>query len=501
MSFLETKIQNRLGGYKHRLNTIDESLPEKLSNKKSAAIIGAGIAGLTSAIYLAERDFDVFVFEKNNYLGGKIGSWSVKFDDGFEINVEHGFHAFFRQYYNLKNLLQKIDCAKHLIPIDDYLILTKKLGNFSFKDIDTTPVKNILSMRKKGIYSFTDAMFKMKGLKLLELLKYDSGKTFRQFDNISFEDFANDTKLPPAMRLMFTTFSRAFFAEPKYISMAELIKSFHFYFLSNDHGLIYDVLNDDFEATLLNPAKEFIEKHSGTIFLNSPVTTIEKAAGKFNVQGKIVDYVILASDIPGIKRAVQYSPTIRNNYPDFVKQIQEQKESQRYAVLRIWTDKKLTGDYPFFIFTDALEILDSITIYHQMEKTSEEWVKKNGGGIYELHCYAVPNDFEESKVRDQFIKEFVEYFPEMEGAEILYENLQVKDDFTAFHTGLNKNRPGPITEIENLYLAGDWVRLPCPAMLMEAAATSAMIAVNDIFSKENLKQEVIWTVPLKGLMS
>ena len=62
------------------------------------------------------------------------------------------------------------------------------------------------------------------------------------------------------MRLMFTTFSRAFFAEPQYISMAELIKSFHFYFLSNDKGLIYDVLNDDFQSTLLTPAKRFIEE-------------------------------------------------------------------------------------------------------------------------------------------------------------------------------------------------------------------------------------------------
>jgi isorenieratene synthase len=184
-----------------------------------------------------------------------------------------------------------------------------------------------------------------------------------------------------------------------------------------------------------------------------------------------------------------------------MKQIQEMKESQRYAVLRIWTDKKLKGDYPFFIFTDALEILDSITIYHQMEKSSEEWVNKNGGGIYELHCYALPDDFDENKVRDQFIKEFEEYFPEIKEAKIIYENLQVKDDFTAFHTGLNKTRPGFKTEIDNFYLAGDWVKLPVPAMLMEAAATSAMFAVNDIFEKESLRQEMIWTVPVKGLLA
>ncbi len=501
MSFLDRQIEKRLGGYIHQFNTIDVSLPEKLTTPKSAAIVGGGIAGLTSAIYLAERGFNVYIFEKNNYLGGKVGSWKVKFDDGYETNVEHGFHAFFRQYYNLKNLLTKIDAAKYLIPIDDYLILTKEHGNFSFKDIDKTPVKNILSMRKKGIYSYADAMFKMKGIELLALLKYEKDKTFKSYDDVSFEKFAEETKLPPAMRLMFTTFSRAFFAEPKYISMAELIKSFHFYFLSNDHGLIYDVLNDDFEKTFLDPSKKFIEDRGGQIFLESPVTAIEQVGDKFNVQGKIVDYVIVASDIPGTKRALQYSPFIKSKYPNFMKQIQEQKVSQRYAVLRIWTDKKLEGDYPFFIFTDALEILDSITIYHQMEKTSEEWVAQNGGGIYELHCYALPDDFEESNVRDQFIKEFVEYFPEMKDAKIIYENLQVKEDFTAFHTGLNKNRPGPITEIDNFYIAGDWVKLPVPAMLMEAATTSAMIAVNDILKKEDLREEVIYTVPIKGLIT
>ena len=84
------------------------------------------------------------------------------------------------------------------------------------------------------------------------------------------------------MRLMFTTFSRAFFAEPQYISMGELIKSFHFYFLSNDHGLIYDVLNDDFEITLWNPIKKYLEVRNCRIFLNTPVKEIQKKdSGKF----------------------------------------------------------------------------------------------------------------------------------------------------------------------------------------------------------------------------
>jgi hypothetical protein len=56
------------------------------------------------------------------------------------------------------------------------------------------------------------------------------------------------------MRVIFSTFTRAFFAESQLMSMAEMIKSFQFYFLSNDPGLIYDVLRDDFERTFLAPA-------------------------------------------------------------------------------------------------------------------------------------------------------------------------------------------------------------------------------------------------------
>jgi len=79
--------------------------------------------------------------------------------------------------------------------------------------------------------------------------------------------------------------------------------------------------------------------------------------------------------------------------------------------------------------------------------------------------------------------------------------LQVKDDFTAFHTNLYKTRPTVKTEVENLFLAGDWVKLENPAMLMEAATTSALYAANSIFSKEGLKEEAILSVPLKGLLA
>lgn len=48
-----------------------------MSNKKRAIIIGAGIGGLASAIRLAVLGFEVEVFEKNSYVGGKLSHFTL----------------------------------------------------------------------------------------------------------------------------------------------------------------------------------------------------------------------------------------------------------------------------------------------------------------------------------------------------------------------------------------------------------------------------------------
>jgi len=44
-----------------------------MTGKKSAVIIGAGIGGIVTAIYLAKNGYDVTVFEKNSAAGGRCG--------------------------------------------------------------------------------------------------------------------------------------------------------------------------------------------------------------------------------------------------------------------------------------------------------------------------------------------------------------------------------------------------------------------------------------------
>ncbi len=129
-------IEKKLGGYCQQLNNINTSQVPNLQKPKSVAVIGGGLAGMSAAAYLAPRGFKVDIFEKDTFIGGKIGSWPVSFEDGYQTNVEHGFHGFFRQYYNLRALMETIGTSKYLIPLSDYLIKTLDQGEFSFKHID-----------------------------------------------------------------------------------------------------------------------------------------------------------------------------------------------------------------------------------------------------------------------------------------------------------------------------------------------------------------------------
>lgn len=499
-NWLRNKIKKRLHNYRVSINTVDTSLPLKISDSKKVAIIGAGIAGLSAAANLAERGFEVTLFEKNEYLGGKVGSWKFN-SHGELLRTEHGFHAFFRQYYNLRNFMKKVGIYQHLIPIDDYIIFYQNGKQQGFKGIDNTPALNIFDLRKKGVLS-NWTFLNPKSMNYLDLLKYHPEKTFEKFDHISFKAYANKTSMPSHLRLVFTSFARAFFAEPHKISMAELIKGFHFYFLGSDDGLIYDVLDDDFEHSFLQPIENYITQHHVNINRNTTIEKINYTNQRFEINTETFDYCILSLDAKHIVPLVKNSSGLEH-FSLFNQQIAQLKCTDSYAVLRIWTDKfENDKTLPFFIFTDRLKCLDSVTFYHKMEKESAVWSAKNNGGIFELHSYSLPDDLnDETAIKQQLLQEFFHYFPELKDIKIRHEFFQHRNDFPAFHLNQYKNRPTAKTEVPNLFLAGDWVKLPVPVMLMEAAYTSGAMAANNIFTQEGLQENQLESVALKGLFA
>jgi len=494
-------VERRLGGYRRQINRPDATRPRMLSSARKVIVAGGGLAGIACGALLSERGFGVTILEKNDYLGGKLGAWKKAFADGSEAWVDHGFHAFFRQYYNLRQFLAKIGASGRLAPIGDYLIRGVD-ASLSFGGTETTPLLNLLAMRTAGLFRLRDIFSNPRMFKLMEFLRYSPERSFDLFDDVSFQDYADSIGLPPMMRRVFISFTRAFFADPDKISYAELLKSFHFFYLSHDFGIDYDYLTGDCERLFARPAGEYLKKHGVEILLGCTVEKVENKGTGLLVGGRDCDYFILAADPKGARRIAEASPAFAGD-PEWREKIVRLKSAQGYAVYKIWTDRPLLGEYPPFFITDRFEVLDAFTQFHLFDPEAAAWAASNGGAVYELHCYAVPERYfgNDEKIKALFMEEAVRFFPELKGCRLLRESFHMNDDFTAFHKGLHGGRPSTAGRIANIFAAGDWVRLDMPAMLMEGAFSSGLLAANCVLAREGLAEEPIWSVPLRGIFA
>ena len=76
--------------------------------KKKIAIIGSGIAGL-SAAYFLQHEFDVTLYEKNDYLGGHANTREAQDSTGQPVAVDTGFIVYNELTYpNLSKLFQQL---------------------------------------------------------------------------------------------------------------------------------------------------------------------------------------------------------------------------------------------------------------------------------------------------------------------------------------------------------------------------------------------------------
>ncbi len=497
---LASVVESRLGGYRHRHVVPDPTLPERVVDPLRVAIVGGGLAGVGAATTLAERNADVVIFEKNPYFGGKIAAWEDVTSDGSTQKVAHGFHAFFRNYYNLNDFLRRIGIHRNFTSLDDYMVLSADGRLHSYKDVDTTPVLNLVSLADQGVFRWSEILFSQAIHEMDRFLLYDEATTFEQLDHVSFDRFAERAELPKSLMLSFNSFSRAFFADPDRLSTAELVKSFHFYYLSQDAGLIYDLPDDWYGDSLIEPLVAHLERYGVDIRLATPVTSIERPDGgpRFVVNGEPFDALVIASDVVGTAKLA--AGAWLDDVPETARKLRALKAGQRYAVLRMWLGGDLRRDVASYLVVDRQRTLDAVALLHRFERTFETWAGETGGSVVELHCYALPDDMPDEEVRDSLVSEFHRFFPEASAHEIVTEHLQIRADFPAFHIGMHADRPTTETELPGLVVAGDWVRLPFPATLMEGAFTSGVLAANALLRERGVQQAPVDRVPTQGVM-
>ncbi|RDH77363.1 FAD-dependent oxidoreductase [Mycolicibacterium moriokaense] len=471
-----------------------------LSRTPHVVVVGGGIAGLAAATGLVERGVSVDVIEREPYLGGRVGGWTETAEDGTELPMNRGFHAFFRQYYNLRDLLRRIDSGLGMLTaVEDYPLVDGQGRRDTFRGLPQTPPLNALA------FALRSPTFRLRDLARLNaraaapLAAVSVPEIYERLDHVDADRFLRDINFPAAARhLAFEVFSRSFFAEPDSLSAAELATMFHIYFLGSSEGLIFDVANANFEEALWNPLRRYLESRGARLHTGVSVTSVTTDP-RLEVRcdsgaGFECDGVVLATDVAGLQRIVEASPGLGDQ--GWRTRVAALGSAPPFVVQRLWLDRAVDADRAPFLGTGGRPPLDNVSVLERYESQASAWRRRTGGSVVELHSYAVTKP--DHNLGARMLGRLHELYPEIKDAEIVHERVLTRSDCPRFAPGDHAARPTVRTPHPAVMLAGDGIRVDLPVALMERAATTGWTAANELLAHYGVAGHVLHTVPVQG---
>jgi len=268
-------------------DTLD--LPRYLNTKKiqkSVVVIGAGLAGLACAYELSQRGFKVTLLERSPQLGGKIASWQIEVGDK-SFMMEHGFHGFFPQYYNLNSLVGELEITNNFVSLDFYSVVFNhnKYQPEVFRPSSSAFPWNVVDL------TFSSPNRWRWGINLTHPKHWDvfraiggfqAAKTFERLDNISVAEWVKDDFPRGLYDLYFLPFAKSSLNAPDKLSVGELMQFFHFYFFGNPEGLAFNGTRDDMGTSLVQPIAGAIAANGGEILTDVAVSEVRWKEGRID---------------------------------------------------------------------------------------------------------------------------------------------------------------------------------------------------------------------------
>jgi isorenieratene synthase len=467
------------------------------------AVIGGGIAGLAAATALAERGVRVTLYEREASLGGRLSGWRTRLTDGSEATMSRGFHAFFRQYYNLRGLLRRTDPAlAAFTPLPDYPLRHSGGLTDSFARVPRTPPWSALGFAALSpTFGWRD-LAAMDPRSALPLLDVRVPGVYERFDRVGAADFLAAIRFPEAARhLAFEVFSRSFFADPRELSAAEMLLMFHIYFLGSSEGLLFDVPSEPFPQALWEPLGGYLDRLGVDLRTGTAARRVRPAAdGDLIVESDRASErhqsVVLALDTAGLRDVVGASGPLGD--AAWRADIAGLRTAPAFLVSRLWLDRPVRDDRPGFLGTSGYHGLDNVSVLNRWEGEAAHWARRTNGAVVELHAYAVDGGAEPKDVQERLVAQLHAVYPETADARIVDIRHAWHADCPMFPVGGYARRPSVRTPHPRVMVAGDMVRTGLPVALMERAATSGFLAANALLAAWGIHGQVLWTVPRAG---
>ena len=265
-------------------DTLD--LPRQLNQQKTVVVVGAGLAGLACAYELCQRGFKVTLLERSPQLGGKIASWPIQVGNE-TFMMEHGFHGFFPQYYNLRSLVEELKITDNFVSLESYSVVFRdgKYNPEVFRPNHSAFPWNIvdLAIASPNWLHWGINLVKPKHWQVFQAIGgFQIPKSFDRLDHLSVQEWVENDFPQGLYDLYFLPFAKSSLNAPDVLSVGELMQFFHLYFFGNPEGLAFNGTRQDMGTSLVQPIARAIERSGGAIVTEATVSSINWQQSQIN---------------------------------------------------------------------------------------------------------------------------------------------------------------------------------------------------------------------------
>ncbi|KAK6128085.1 hypothetical protein DH2020_038168 [Rehmannia glutinosa] len=454
-------------------------------NKSLQVVIaGAGLAGLSTAKYLADAGHKPILLEARDVLGGKVAAWKDDEGDWYET----GLHIFFGAYPNVQNLFGELGINDRLQWKEHSMIFTmpNKPGEFSrfdFPEILPAPINGILAILKNNeMLTWPDKVKFAIGL----LPAIIGGQSYVEAqDGITVKDWMRKQGVPDRVTdEVFIAMSKALnFINPDELSMQCVLIALN-RFLQEKHGSKMAFLDGNPPERLCMPIVDHIESRGGQVRLNSRIQKIE-----LNEDGSVKSFILNDGNVIEGDAYVFATPVdiLKLLLPEDWKKMQYFSKLEKLVGVpvinvHIWFDRKLKNTYDHLLFSRS----PLLSVYADMSVTCKEYYNPNQSM---LELVFAPAEEWISRSNEEIIeatmKELAKLFPDeisadQSKAKILKYHI-VKTPRSVYKTtpGTEPCRPLQKSPIKGFYLAGDYTKQKYLAS-MEGAVLSGKLCAQAI---------------------
>ncbi|BBN11700.1 zeta-carotene desaturase [Marchantia polymorpha subsp. ruderalis] len=461
--------------------------PEKYNGPKlKVAIIGCGLAGMSTAVELLDQGHEVDIYEARPFIGGKVGSYVDKGGN----HIEMGLHVFFGCYNNLFRLLTKVGGDDNLLVKDHTHTFINKGGNvgeLDFRFLVGAPfhgLKAFATTNQLGLYDKIRNALALSTSPVVRALVDPEGamRDIRNLDEISFSDwFIGHGGNRSSIKRMWDPIAYALgFIDCDNISARCMLTIFAFFATKTEASLLR-MLNGSPDLRLSGPISQYIKDKGGRIHTRwgcrevlydrtedgTPFVSgfvMSKATEK-----KIVtaDAYVAALDIPGIKRLLpaqwrEYESfdniyklvgvpvvTVQLRYNGWVTEMQDIEKSRQLKRAEGMDNLLYSADADFSCFAD-LALTSPLDYYKPGEGSLMQLVLTPGDPYMPL-----TNDKIVEKVNEQVMN----LFPSARGLEMTWSSVvKIGQSLYREAPGMDPFRPDQKTPIPNFFLAGSYTK-------------------------------------------